>query len=199
MALDPISGLVAVSLGLGLSAASGFRVFLPPMLLSGAINFGLMDPSGHLAMLDGWGAFSLLLIAVVLEIGSYLIPWVDNLLDVVASPAAVVAGIALMGTVLGSETNFDPIVQWSIAAVGGGGAAGTVQAGTVATRAVSTGTTGGLANPIVSIGEAFMAILITVLAILAPVLCVILVLSGGVFAARMIGSRRTLKVEQISV
>ena len=114
MALDPISGLVAVSLGLGLSAASGFRVFLPPMLLSGAINFGLMDPSGHLAMLDGWGAFSLLLIAVVLEIGSYLIPWVDNLLDVVASPAAVVAGIALMGTVLGSETNFDPIVQWSI-------------------------------------------------------------------------------------
>ncbi|MFL2969802.1 MAG: DUF4126 family protein, partial [Candidatus Poseidoniaceae archaeon] len=53
MALDPISGLVAVSLGLGLSAASGFRVFLPPMLLSGAINFGLMDPSGHLAMLDG--------------------------------------------------------------------------------------------------------------------------------------------------
>lgn len=199
MALDPISGLVAVSLGLGLSAASGFRVFLPPMLLSGAINFGLMNPSGHLAMLDGWGAFSLLLIAVVLEIGSYLIPWIDNLLDVVASPAAVVAGIALMGTVLGSETNFDPIVQWSIAAVGGGGAAGTVQAGTVATRAVSTGTTGGLANPIVSIGEAFMAILITVLAILAPVLCVILVLSGGVFAARMIGSRRTLKVEQISV
>lgn len=197
--MDPISGLVAVSLGLGLSAASGFRVFLPPMLLSGAINFGLMDPSGHLAMLDGWGAFSLLLIAVVLEIGSYLIPWIDNLLDVVASPAAVVAGIALMGTVLGSETNFDPIVQWSIAAVGGGGAAGTVQAGTVATRAVSTGTTGGLANPIVSIGEAFMAILITVLAILAPVLCVILVLSGGVFAARMIGSRRTLKVEQISV
>ena len=68
-----------------------------------------MDPSGHLAVLDGWGAFSLLLIAVVLEIGSYLIPWIDNLLDVVASPAAVIAGIALMGTVLGSETNLDPI------------------------------------------------------------------------------------------
>ena len=99
--MDPLNGLVAVSLGLGLAAASGFRVFLPPMLLSGAMNFGLMDPSGNLAMLDGWGAFSLLLIAVVLEIGSYLIPWIDNLLDVVASPAAVVAGIALMGTVLG--------------------------------------------------------------------------------------------------
>ena len=160
------------------------------MLLSGAINFGLMDPSGHLAVLDGWGAFSLLLIAVVLEIGSYLIPWIDNLLDVVASPAAVIAGIALMGTVLGSETNLDPIVQWSIAAVGGGGAAGTVQAGTVATRAVSTGTTGGLANPVVSIGEAFMAIFVTVLAILAPLLCLVLVVVGIVYALRTINRQR---------
>ena len=160
------------------------------MLLSGAINFGLMDPSGHLAMLDGWGAFSLLLIAVVLESGAYLIPWIDNLLAVVASPAAVVAGIALMGTVLGCETNFDPFVQWSVAAVGGGGAAGTVQAGTVATRAVSTGTTGGLANPIVSIGEAFMAILITVLAILAPLLCLVLVVVGIAYALRAISRQR---------
>lgn len=95
-----------------------------------------------------------------------------------------------MGTVLGSETNFDPIVQWSIAAVGGGGAAGTVQAGTVATRAVSTGTTGGLANPIVSIGEAFMAILITVLAILAPLLCLVLVVVGIAYALRAISRQR---------
>lgn len=190
MALDPVNGLVAVSLGLGLAAASGFRVFLPPMLLSGAVNIGLMDPSGHLAMLDGWGAFSLLFVAVVLEIGSYLIPWIDNLLDIVASPAAVVAGIGLMGTVLGSETDLDPLVQWAIAAVGGGGVAGTVQAGTVATRAVSTGTTGGLANPIVSVTEAFMAILITVLALLAPLLCLLIVVAGTVYALRTINRQR---------
>lgn len=194
MALDAIGGLVAVSLGLGLAAASGFRVFLPPMLLSGAINIGLMNPAGNLAMLDGWGAFSLLLVAVVLEIGSYLIPWIDNLLDVVASPAAVVAGIALMGTVLGSETDLDPLVQWAIAAVGGGGVAGTVQAGTVATRAVSTGTTGGLANPIISVAEAFMAILVTLLALLAPLLCLVLVIGGTLYALRIIDHQR-LKIQ----
>ena len=85
------SGLIAISLGLGLAAASGFRVFLPPMLLSGAINVGFIEASGQLSLLDGWGAFSVLLIAVVLEIGSYLIPWLDNLLDVVATPAAVLS------------------------------------------------------------------------------------------------------------
>ena len=115
------SGLVAISLGLGLAAASGFRVFLPPMLLSGAINVGLIEASGQLALLDGWGAFSVLLIAVVLEIGSYLIPWLDNLLDVVATPTAVLAGVGLMGSVIGAETDYDPIVQWAIAAIGGAG------------------------------------------------------------------------------
>jgi len=63
-------GLVAISLGIGLAAARGFPVFLPPMLLSGAINIGLIEASGELSMLDGWVAFSVLFAAVVLEIGS---------------------------------------------------------------------------------------------------------------------------------
>jgi hypothetical protein len=100
------SGLLAISLGLGLAAASGFRVFLPPMLLSGAINIGLIEASGQLSLLDGWGAFSVLLIAVIFEIGSYLIPWLDNLLDVVATPAAVLAGVGMMGSVIGAETDY---------------------------------------------------------------------------------------------
>lgn len=181
-----ISGLVAISLGLGLAAASGFRVFLPPMLLSGAINIGLIEASGQLTLLDGWGAFFVLLAAVILEIGSYLIPWLDNLLDVVATPAAILAGVGMMGSVIGAETDYDPMIQWAIAAIGGGGVAGTVQTGTVATRALSTGTTGGLANPIISVVEAVMAIIVTVLALLAPLLCLILVCAGCFYALRMV-------------
>jgi hypothetical protein len=132
-----------------------------------------------------------LLIAVVLEIGSYLIPWLDNLLDVVATPTAVLAGVGLMGSVIGAETDYDPIVQWAIAAIGGGGVAGTVQTGTVATRALSTGTTGGLANPIISVVEALMAIVVTVLALLAPLLCLALVCVGSIYALRVIGRVRS--------
>ena len=186
-----LGGLVAISLGLGLAAASGFRVFLPPLLLSGAINIGIVEPSGQLEMLDGWMSFSVLLLAVILEIGSYLIPWLDNVLDVVASPAAVVAGIAMMGSVIGAETSFDPIVQWTMAIVGGGGVSGTVQAGTVATRAVSTGTTGGLANPLISVFEAMMAVVVTLMALLAPLLCLIVVIIGTVYASRLILRQRS--------
>ena len=186
-----LGGLVAISLGLGLAAASGFRVFLPPLLLSGAINIGIVEPSGQLEMLDGWMSFSVLLLAVILEIGSYLIPWLDNVLDVVASPAAVVAGIAMMGSVIGAETSFDPIVQWTMAIVGGGGVSGTVQAGTVATRAVSTGTTGGLANPLISVFEAMMAVVVTLMALLAPLLCLVVVIIGTVYASRLILRQRS--------
>ena len=186
-----LGGLVAISLGLGLAAASGFRVFLPPLLLSGAINIGIVEPSGQLEMLDGWMSFSVLLLAVILEIGSYLIPWLDNVLDVIASPAAVVAGIAMMGSVIGAETSFDPIVQWTMAIVGGGGVSGTVQAGTVATRAVSTGTTGGLANPLISVFEAMMAVVVTLLALLAPLLCLIVVIIGTVYASKLILRQRS--------
>jgi len=190
VSLEPMSalgGLVAVSLGLGLAAASGFRVFLPPMLLSGGINLGWISPVGQLSLLDGWGAFAVLFAAVILEVGSYLIPWIDNLLDVIATPAAVLAGVGMMGSVLG---DFDPIVQWTLAIVGGGGVAGTVQVGTVATRAVSTGTTGGLANPIISIFEAIMAVFVTLLALMAPLIGLVLVIAGTVYAVRMIGRRK---------
>jgi hypothetical protein len=97
----------------------------------------------------------------------------------------------MMGSVLGAEMELDPIVQWTIAAVGGGGVAGTVQVGTVATRAVSTGTTGGLANPIVSVFEAIMAVFVTLLALLAPLLGLVLVIVGLVYAGKMIAKRKS--------
>jgi hypothetical protein len=78
-----------------------------------------------------------------------------------------------------------------MAIVGGGGVSGTVQAGTVATRAVSTGTTGGLANPIISVFEAIMAVVVTLLALLAPLLCLIVVIIGTVYASKLILRQRS--------
>ena len=184
--------IVALSIGLGLAAASGFRVFLPPMILSGAINLDLIA-AGDFEILDGWVIFAVLTVAVIVEVGGYLIPWVDNLLDVVATPAAAVAGVLMMGSML---DDFSPAVQWSMSVVAGGGVAGTVQTGTVAVRALSTGTTGGLANPIFAIFEAILAIIITILAILAPIIALVLVAIGLVYAVRFIQERKAKKAVQ---
>ena len=111
----------------------------------------------------------------------------------VATPAAAIAGVLMMGSVL---DDFGPAVQWSMSIVAGGGVAGTVQTGTVAVRALSTGTTGGFANPVFSIFEAILAIIITILALLAPLIALAFIVIGMVYAVRFIQERRAKKALQ---
>ncbi|MCP4798984.1 MAG: DUF4126 domain-containing protein, partial [bacterium] len=116
-------------------------------------------------------AVILLGVATLVEFAGYYVPWVDNLLDSIASPAAVVAGTGMTALVL-AET--DPVIQWTLAIVAGGGVSGVVQGATVVTRSFSTMFTGGLANPVVSTGENIASIILTILAIvLAPIAAIL--------------------------
>jgi hypothetical protein len=126
-------------------------------------------------------------VAAVLEIGGYLIPLLDNALDALAAPAATVAGTILMAS---SIVDMSDWLRWSLAIVAGGGIAGTVQLFTTATRLTSTATTGGLANPAVSTTEAGGAVGVSILAIAAPVLGIVLALLLVLLAARTLARRR---------
>ena len=85
----------ALLLGVGLSAACGLRLFIPPLMLStAALYFNLPLPH-EIAWMGTFPAFLILLFAVVLEIGAYYVPWLDHALDTLAAPAAVVAGTLL--------------------------------------------------------------------------------------------------------
>jgi mannose/fructose/N-acetylgalactosamine-specific phosphotransferase system component IIC len=123
----------------------------------------------------------------VLEVGGYLIPLLDNLLDALAAPAATVAGTILMAS---SIVDLDPLLQWTLAIVAGGGVAGTVQLFTTATRLTSTATTGGLANPAVSTAEAGGSAGVSILAIATPLLGAVLALLLVFLAARSLARRR---------
>jgi len=157
--------MLSVLVGIGLSAACGFRIFVPMLVMSVA------SLSGHLTLSPGFewiGTYPALLafaVATVLEIAAYYIPWVDHLLDVIASPAAVVAGIIAMASTV---TGTSPFLRWSLAIIAGGGLAGTVQALTGLARVTSAATTGGLGNPVVSTFEAAGSITLSALAILIP-------------------------------
>jgi hypothetical protein len=113
-------------------------------------------------------------VATVLEVGAYFIPWLDNALDTMASPAAVVAGTVMTASLLG---DVDPWLQWVLGVIAGGGAAAAVQGTTVAARGTATATTAGLANPVVALVELAASVVTTVLALIAPVVAVALV--GG--------------------
>ncbi len=155
--MDVVQILLSLSLGLGLAAACGFRVFIPPLMMGVGSRLDLYKLEGSFVWVDDTWAIAIFAVATLLEIGGYFIPWIDNLLDTVATPAAILGGIFVTSASL--EGELDPSAQWTLSVIAGGSVSGVIQLGTVATRAISTGTTGGLANPIISLLEAVASIL----------------------------------------
>ena len=168
--------LIGLCMGLGLAAASGFRVFLPPFLLSIAVRADAVEvdlANTSLEYFDSNVAVIVLGVATLAELSAYYVPWVDNLLDTIASPAAVVAGTGMTAIVL--EGNTDPVIQWSLSIIAGGGVSAAVQSATVVTRGISTTLTAGIANPVVSTGENIASVILALLAMVLPILAALLV------------------------
>ncbi|MGV3774576.1 MAG: DUF4126 domain-containing protein [Verrucomicrobiales bacterium] len=164
--------ILSLCIGVGLSAACGFRIFVPMLVMSIAANAGHLN----LAPSFDWigtpaalGAFSL---ATCLEIAGFYIPWVDHFLDTVATPAAIVAGTIVTASMV---SDVSPFMKWSLALVAGGGAAGLVQGATVLARGASFATTGGIGNPLVATAELGGSLITSLFAIFVPVFAIVMV------------------------
>lgn len=174
--------LLSLCIGIGLSAACGFRVFVPLLIMSVAAK------TGHLALVPAfqWIGSDVALwtfaIATILEIGAYYIPLVHHVLDVIATPVAIIAGIIITASMVGG---LDPYLKWTLAVIAGGGAAGLVHTATAVTRGASTATTGGLANPIFATIELGSSFLTSVLAVIAPVAAIVLLAVILLLVAKM--------------
>jgi hypothetical protein len=182
-----MEAIMSIMIGVALSATCGFRVFVPLL----AVNIGTraLDADGQplIELADGFDwlssdiALIVFLVATLFEIGGYYIPWIDNLLDTIASPASIVAGTVITASFV---TGMDPWLQWLLGVIAGGGAAGVVQATTVVARAGSTVTTGGLGNPIVASVEtsgAFLGSALSIVAVKFAIVVFVLLLGGGVW------------------
>lgn len=178
--------LLSICLGIGLSAACGFRVFVPLLVINVASLTGHLTLAHGFAWLGSYPALVAFSVATVLEIAGYYIPWLDHLLDTMATPAAVVAGTIVTASVV---TDMSPFLRWTLAVMAGGGAAGVIQGGTVLTRGASTATTGGLANPVVSTIELAGAVGTSILAIAAPVVAVVLFVGLVIIVVRLLRRR----------
>jgi hypothetical protein len=168
-----MDSVVGVILGIGLAASCGFRVFVPLLVASVATQAGYLDVGDGFDWLATWPATIAFGVAAVVEIGAFYIPWLDNLLDAIASPAAVVAGAVLFAAF---AVDLDPFLKWMLAIIAGGGSAAIVQTGTVLTRAASTSTTAGLANFLVSTFETVAGFSFSLMAIVVPILTLILLI-----------------------
>jgi hypothetical protein len=170
---------LSLCLGIGLSAACGFRVFVPMLGMSVASMAGHLELSSGFEWIGTPPAFICFLAATSLEIVAYYVPWLDNLLDTIATPAAVVAGtITLAATVAPTPmvSEMSPLLRWSLALIAGGSIAGIIQLSTVTLRGTSTLTTAGVGNFIVSTLELIMSVATTILAIALPIVCLLVVI-----------------------
>jgi hypothetical protein len=181
---------LSICLGLGLSASTGFRVFLPMLVANVAAMSGWITPGESFVWMATWPAFFVLLTATAAEIGGYYIPFVDNLLDTIATPAAVIAGALLSTSFIRID---DPVLHWGLGLIVGGGTAGVVQAGTGLLRLLSSKTTAGLGNPVVSTAENIASFSLSGLAIFLPVLAMVLVALLLLWLFRKIAKLRNRK------
>jgi hypothetical protein len=163
---------LSLVLGIGLAAATGFRVFLPMLIASAAAYTGHLPLGDNFAWLGTPAALTMLCVAAIVEILAYYIPGVDNLLDTLATPAAFVAGTVVSAAVM---TDVPPMVKWTAAVIAGGGIAGVTQGMTAALRANSTVWTGGLGNFVIATAEFVGALIISILALAAPAAAIALV------------------------
>lgn len=176
--------LIAIIVGIGLSAACGFRVFVPLLVMNLASLTEYLQLSHGFEWIGGTAATIIFATATVVEILAYYSPWLDNILDAVTTPAAMIAGVVATASVL---TDVSPLLKWTLAIIAGGGAAAVVQGTTSTLRLKSTALTGGLANPVIATGEWIGAILTALLAILVPVICLVLLLLLVIFVVRKAG------------
>lgn len=182
-----LQSLIAVCLGIGLSAACGFRVFVPFLVMSLATRSGHLVVAGSFEWIGSTPALVMFAVATLLEIGAYYIPWLDNALDSVATPAAAVAGVIVTAAVV---TDLDPTLKWPLAVIAGGGIAGAVQAATVAARGVSVLSTAGATNPLVSTIEAVASVALTTLSLVLPAIAAAVVLVVLLLLWRLLRRRR---------
>ena len=165
--------LFSLFLGIGLASASGFRVFLPVFALSLASYFNIIPLNQNFIWIGSLPALLSFGTAMIFEIFAYYIPFIDNLLDTIATPLAAIAGFVVMASTL---VDISPTLTTILAIIAGGGTATAIQGMTTMTRLVSSVKTAGLGNPVVATAETGTAITLTSLSIFLPIVAVVVVL-----------------------
>ena len=176
-----IGSLLSIALGIGLAAATGFRVFIPLLVAGLAARAGWIPLTEGFSWLAATAALITLATAALSETLAYYIPGVDHVLDLLAGPAAVAAGVVASASVM---TDVPASALWPIAIIAGGGIAGLTKGSSALIRAKTGVATLGVGNPLVSTAETVGATGLSILAIALPILCLVVVLALLIWVVR---------------
>lgn len=126
---------------------------------------------------------------------AYYIPFIDNLLDTIATPLSIGAGTLLMTSIFPSDSEW---MKWTMGFIIGGGAAATIQSGSALTRLLSSKFTAGAGNPVLSTGEGVAATGFSILSLFIPIIVAVLLLIFIFVILRMV-YRRMIKNKKTEI
>jgi hypothetical protein len=187
-----LTWLPTIALAIALAASAGLRAWLPLLATGVLARFDVLQLGESFAFLESTPALVLFGVATVLEIAADKVPVLDHGLDVVSTVLRPAAGALLTAGVMWQVN--DPMWAAGLGIVLGAPIAAAPHFAKSATRVASTTTTGGLANPIVSLLEDLASAFMIVLAVLLPILAVILLGVVAFFIVRFVQRRRRATV-----
>lgn len=168
--------VAALFSALGLSASAGLNAYIP-LFVMGLVNrfTGLIELSAPYDIVSNWWVLGTLVVLIVIEVFADNAPVVNHVNDLIQTFIRPSAGaLAFAASTDGIQMN--PV----LAVVIGLFVAGSVHTTkAVVVRPAVTATTGGLANPPVSIAEDVISASISFLALAIPILIGVLILAFG--------------------
>jgi hypothetical protein len=155
--------------GLGLSGAAGLNAWLPAFAGALLTRLGVVELGEPFDELSKTPALVVLGVLTVADFVGDKIPAVDHVLHAVGTVIAPISGTILFT----GETDASLILSL----IAGGSTAEAVHAARSAVRPVSTVTTAGIANPVLSLLEDLGSALLTLFAFIVPLLAVLAVVA----------------------
>ncbi len=181
--MDPSSALGSAFAAFGLSGAAGLNAWIPLLVAGIADRLGVVHLPHPYDSLSSTPALIALALAFAIDFVGDKVPAVDHVLHAAGMVIHPAAGAILFAAQTGVAGRLDP----GVALVAGALIAGSVHAGRASVRPVSTATTAGLGNPVLSTLEDVTALLLAVVAFVAPAVAFAVV--AGVLLALVLSAR----------
>ncbi len=169
-----MAGMESIFAAFGLSASAGLNAYLPLLIVAIGGKLNWITLSKPYDALTSWWAIGVLIVLLIVETVADKVPAVDTVNNIINTIIRPVAGAILFAASANVITDISPVLSIILGLL----VAGSVHAAKTISRPVVTATTGGVANPVISVIEDVFAAITSLLAVLLPWLVMLIAVTG---------------------
>lgn len=164
--------LTGVMAAFGLSASAGLNAYIPLLVIAVVARFtNLIQLNSPWDTLTSWWVIGLLLVLTLVEFFADKVPAVNHVNDVIQTIVRPVAGAIVFAASAKVITEIHPVLALAAGVLVAGGVHAVKAA---AVRPAVTATTGGAGNVPVSVAEDIVATVISILAVVVPLILTVI-------------------------